>query len=233
MYKFDIHCHCAEGSFCARAPLQDLVRAYAKAGFDGIVLTDHFIYDMIDHYGDYRSFVDNQWQTYQKAKAEGEACGLTVLYGLEYRYKYYDFLVYGITPDFLLANPDIFAIPFEEFARRVHGCGGFIIQPHPFRYLKAPIYIPVDEVDALEIYNGSHSDVNSPYPAFYNDLAEHFAQKMERIGTAGSDTHRVTDDGRPNRYAAMLFEEKITDIEDLIRQIKNQQFTIEKKEPIA
>lgn len=232
MYKFDIHCHCAEGSFCAKAPARDLVRAYKQAGFDGIVLTNHVIADMVKRFDDYRRFIDNQWQTYLKAKEEGDACGLTVLFGFEYRWDIYDFLVYGLGPDFMLANPDMFVISFPEFARRVHDCGGFIIQPHPFRYLKAPIYIPIDDVDAIEIYNGSHSNVNSPYPAFYNDLAEHFAKEMKRIGTAGSDTHRVTDDGRPNRYAAMLFEKPIETIDDLISQIKTRQFTIE-KEPIA
>ena len=232
MYKFDIHCHCAQGSACAKAPVRDLVRAYKTAGFDGIVLTDHFYARTAAIHGDYKAGVNNQWQTYLTAKEEGDACGLTVLFGFEYRWDIYDFLVYVLGPDFMLANPDMFAIPFAEFARRVHDCGGYIIQPHPFRYLKAPIYIPIDEVDAIEIYNGSHSDVNSPYPAFYNDLAEHFAREMTCIGTAGSDTHRVTDDGRPNRYAAMLFEEKIETVDDLISQIKNQKFTIE-KEPIA
>lgn len=232
MYKFDIHCHCAQGSACAKALVRDLVRAYKKAGFDGIVLTDHFYARTAAMHGDYKAGVNNQWQTYLTAKEEGDACGLTVLFGFEYRWDIYDFLVYGLGPDFMLANPDMFAIPFAEFAKRVHDCGGYIIQPHPFRYLKAPIYIPIDEVDAIEIYNGSHSDVNSPYPAFYNDLAEHFAREMTCIGTAGSDTHRVTDDGRPNRYAAMLFEEKIETVDDLIAQIKNQKFTIE-KEPIA
>jgi predicted metal-dependent phosphoesterase TrpH len=232
MYKFDIHCHCAEGSTCAKVPVRDLVRAYKKAGFDGMVLTDHFYARTAAMHGDYKAGIENQWQTYLTAKAEGEACGITVLFGFEYRWNVYDFLVYGLGPDFMLANPDMFSVPFAEFARRVHDCGGFIIQPHPFRHLKAPIYIPVDDVDAIEICNGSHSDVNSPYPAFYNDLAEHFAREMKLIGTGGSDTHRITEDGQPNRYAAMLFEKKIETIDDLILQIKNRQFTIE-KEPIA
>jgi histidinol phosphatase-like PHP family hydrolase len=121
MYKFDIHCHCAEGSFCAKAPARELVRAYKRAGFDGIVLTNHVIANMLNRFDDYRCFVDNQWQSYLTAKEEGDACGLTVLFGFEYRFDVYDFLVYGLGPDFMLANPDMFTISFSEFARRVPG----------------------------------------------------------------------------------------------------------------
>ena len=226
MYKFDLHCHCAEGSFCAKASLKELIPAYKKAGYDGIVLTNHFIRDMIGRFGDYRSLVENQWQTHLQAKAVGEACGLTVLFGFEFRYQYYDFLVYGLSPDFLLANPDLFAVDFAEFSRRVHAQSGFIIQAHPFRYVKQPLYVPLDGVDAYEIYNGSHC--SGAYPTFYNDMAEMFAREMEKIGTAGSDTHRVTEDGLPHRHAATLFEHPVSCIEDLIEQIKNQTFQIEK-----
>ena len=231
VFKYDIHVHSKEGSPCGKDSAVDIARAYAKGGYDGFVLTDHFGRYLLDLFDSYREAIDNQYRAYCLAREEGERLGLRVFFGIEYRHGVYDFLTFGIDRDFLLRNEDIFEIPFEEYAARVHEVGGLIIQAHPFRKVgRHPLMIQNSYVDAIEIYNGSHVPYHSPYPAVYNDLAAHYAEVMGLIGTAGSDTHDVDKrDGTPFRHASMLFEEKIDSVEMLMAKIRGRQFVIEKE----
>ena len=226
-YKYDIHVHCKEGSPCGKDSAADIVRAYAKAGYAGIVLTDHFTPLTPELHGGYRAGVENQYHAYLIAKDEGEKCGLDVFFGFEFRYEVHDFLTYGVGKDFLLENDDLFSLSFPEYANRIHAAGGYVVQAHPFRYVKNhPICIQVPFIDAVEIYNGSHLPT-TPYPPFYNDLAEHFAREMHLIGTAGSDTHDVNKtDGIPLRKAGMLFPEKLRDVHHMISMIRSGSFEI-------
>ena len=41
-YKYETHLHTSETSACAVSSAGDMVRAYADAGYTGIVVTDHF-----------------------------------------------------------------------------------------------------------------------------------------------------------------------------------------------
>ena len=43
MYLYETHCHCSQCSACAHSTSQELVLAYHKAGYAGVVFTDHFI----------------------------------------------------------------------------------------------------------------------------------------------------------------------------------------------
>ena len=229
-YKYDIHVHCKDGSPCARNDTaRDMARAYANGGYAGFVLTDHFYKSHIMADGSYKNGVMKNYNAYLEAKDEGEKCGIKVLFGIEFRYNGDDFLTYGIDLDFLLKNEDIFDIDFAEYSRRVHEAGGIIIQAHPFRNGNRPIVIQVPYVDAIEIFNASHSDTDSHYPAYYNDLAELLAKKMGIIGTAGSDTHDVRkSDNTPYRKGSMLFNEEVRDEKHLIELIKKNEFSIYK-----
>lgn len=228
-YKYDIHLHSDEGSPCGNASAKDLPRAYKNGGYSGFVLTDHFFREHIMSAGSYKDGVMRNYNAYLEAKKEGDKIGIDVFFGIEFRYRGDDFLTYGIDLEFLLANEDIFDIDFAEYSRRVHEAGGFIIQAHPFRNGNRPVVIQVPYIDAIEIFNASHNDTTSHYPAFYNDLAEHFASKMGIIGTAGSDTHDIRkSDFTPYRKGSMIFGEKVRDEKHLIELIRENRFGIYK-----
>ena len=42
MYKLETHAHTMEGSACSHIRGADLCRAYKKAGYNGLFITDHF-----------------------------------------------------------------------------------------------------------------------------------------------------------------------------------------------
>lgn len=228
-YKYDIHVHSKEGSPCAHDLARELAKAYANGGYAGFVLTDHFYKSHIMSDGSYKNGVMRNYNAFLEAKDEGKKCGVDVFFGIEFRYNGDDFLTFGIDLDFLLANEDIFDISFEEYARRVHDAGGFISQAHPFRNGKRPIVIQMPYVDAIEVFNASHSDTDSHYPAYYNDLAELLAKKTGLIGTAGSDTHDVRkSDFTPYRKGSMLFNERVKDEKHLIELLRKNEFGIYK-----
>ena len=228
-FQYDIHVHAKESSPCAKNSAKEMASAYANAGFAGFVLTDHFARDIILSHGSYEDGVRNQYRTFQIAQEEGNRYGIDVFFGIEFRYHGYDFLTYGIDLPFLLENKDIFDIPFATYAERVHQVGGYICQAHPFRRIgNLPIVIEVSAIDAIEIYNGSHLDDGStPYPAYYNEMAELFARRTGLPGLAGSDTHDVVrETNTPFRKASLLFDHKITDIRHLIASFRSGRYTI-------
>ena len=42
MGKFELHCHTAENDKCALESAKDIVRLYKEAGYEGLVITDHY-----------------------------------------------------------------------------------------------------------------------------------------------------------------------------------------------
>ena len=73
-YKYDVHVHTSETSNCGKVDAKDVVKLYKEAGYDGIVITDHY----------YRGFFENlegsSWKDkvacflegYHNAQSEGE-----------------------------------------------------------------------------------------------------------------------------------------------------------------
>lgn len=43
MYFYEIHCHTQETSRCGRSSAHDMMAAYKKKGFTGVIVTDHFV----------------------------------------------------------------------------------------------------------------------------------------------------------------------------------------------
>ena len=41
-FKLDIHVHTSETSSCGQVSAQEAVRLYEQAGYDGIIITDHY-----------------------------------------------------------------------------------------------------------------------------------------------------------------------------------------------
>ena len=52
MYKYELHAHTAECDLAARVGARDMVRLYKEAGYDGIVITDHYFQTFFDWFGE-------------------------------------------------------------------------------------------------------------------------------------------------------------------------------------
>ncbi len=192
MYKFDTHVHTNEVSSCGLVPGSEMARLYKKAGYCGIIITDHF------HSGFFDQFSDLPWHEkvahflvgYRAAHDEGQEIGLTVLLGMEIRFpeRYNDYLVYGFDEAFLMEYEDLHETGLERFRRLIQGSNIRIYQAHPFRDDMERVSPKL--LDGVEVFNGN------PRHDSRNPLAKSYAQEHSLKMLAGSDSHQVGDVGR-------------------------------------
>ena len=221
-YLYETHVHTCEGSACSSMPGAALAQAFQRAGYTGIVTTDHFYHGntAVDRSLPWHAWVEQFCKGYENAKAKGDEIGLQVLFGWESGYEGTEFLVYGLDKQWLLAHPEIRDCSIEEQYALVHAHGGLVIQAHPFReepYIKAVRLYP-DHVDGVEAINATHTSPNSrshKNPA-WNNMAMEYAKKHNLVMTSGSDQHHA-----PMIGGGMVFGRKMTDIRDLCQAIRN------------
>ena len=134
-YLYETHMHTSEGSACASNTGAEMARAYAQAGYTGIIITDHFVYGntAVDRSLPWSEWVEKFCLGYEHAKEEGEKHGLQVFFGWESGYGGPEFLVYGLDKQWLLNHPEIKDATVEEQLQLVHAGGGILSQAHPYR----------------------------------------------------------------------------------------------------
>ena len=188
-FKTELHCHNSEVSNCAGENAADTVKKYIKYGYSTIVVTNHLARSNFRHmgYGDEASWEEKSGMYiagYEKMK-EAAAGRINILFGAEIRFDELenDYLVFGMTPEFLMSHPDIYAMKLPEFYNEINHPNRFItIQAHPMRFHMQHVF--PWHVDGWEIYNG-HPDNES-----YNDAAIAYSKYFPaKIFTSGSDHH--------------------------------------------
>ena len=190
LYRYETHCHCSQCSACSRSTSRELVEAYHKAGFAGLVLTDHFIHGntTVDRSQSWEDQMRCFYNSYLDAREAAKELDFDVIFGIEHAYgDGKEVLLYGIDLPFLLANPDIPRLTLDELTDRVHGYGGIVIQAHPYR----AYCLPVDPalLDGVEAVNRHDVHPNR------NELAIAFADRYGLLKTGGTDCHDPEDVG--------------------------------------
>jgi len=191
-HLIETHLHTTHTSKCGWLKAEELVPRYKQAGYDGIIVTDHFNrttfdYLKIDLHDPRVDKVAAFLSGYSHMTAAAEGTGIRIYRGAELRFDESDndYLLYGYT-DELLANPEaIFKMGIAAFAPIARGQGALIIQAHPYRAKCTPAIACY--LDGVEVAN-----VNGRHPNF-NARAEEYAQQFGLIRTCGSDCHRLED----------------------------------------
>lgn len=189
LYKYETHCHSSRCSRCAHSSPQELVHAYHKMGFAGLVLTDHFIHgnNCVDPSLPWEKQMQCYYDAYLEAKEAASPLDFDVIFGIEHAYgDGLEVLCFGLDLDFLLQNPDIPRLDLRDFAHRVHACGGILIHAHPYRWAGPELQLPLDILDGIEVFNAG----NSPDK---NRLARQLADQTGLIQTSGSDLHHIAE----------------------------------------
>ncbi len=219
-YKYETHLHTSETSACAYDIGADMVKAYADAGYQGIIVTDHFFNGntCVPSHLPWELRVDLFCQGYENAKEEAAKWGLDVFFGWEYGYDHTDLLTYGLDKKFLLENPNILSLNIAEYAAEVHRNGGFLTHAHPFRkaFYINEIRLYPDIVDAVEVINASHTD-----PSF-NLKARQYADEHNLLPMSGSDAHSV----KPLFGGGVAFDRRVESIEDFISTVKTKNYRL-------
>lgn len=217
-YRTELHAHTREASRCADFSCFDVADKYIEAGFTTLVLTNHYFHGklkkQIEESG--RVWVEHYIDTWRRMR-DYAAGRLNILLGCEIRFSenMNDYLVFGLTEDFLRAHPDLHLMDHKSFSAFARENGLLFIQAHPFRE-KMTVVDP-KYLDGFEVFN-AHAKHDAR-----NYLANEEALRFGLIRTSGGDFHHpdhVPGDG------GILTDFPITSMEQLVETLKDGNYTL-------
>ena len=183
--RLELHAHTNPASPCGDAPPEKLVQLYLEAGFDGVVITNHFSHAA---FGDIsrEAFVNAQLSDYERACQAAEGTKLKIYLGVEARFDENDndYLLYGVDEEILGKLYDYLDKGLAAFRAEVKLPDSAFIQAHPFR----DGCVPADAklLDGVEVFN-MHPNHNSRIA-----LAARYAKEQSiSLTVAGTDFHHV------------------------------------------
>ncbi|WP_105617300.1 PHP domain-containing protein [Vallitalea okinawensis] len=216
MKKYDLHVHTSEVSRCAHTKAEDLVKAYKKLDFTGIVITDHFgDPSYLNSYGNipWQDKVDIFLEGYQKAKRAGDEVGLDVFLGVELRLvPKIEFIIYGLDKSFLMDHENLQLLSPKELYKLVTQHDLLMYQAHPFR--NGVELAPYQYMSGIEVINGGQ-------PEEVNQKAYTFAKEKQLRCIAGSDNHRNGAD-----KCGIMTESRIKSSKDLLQILRTEDYKI-------
>lgn len=213
--KIEMHVHTSEGSPCAETDAESIVRAYSEAGYDAVVITNHFDSVLLKDFGvtdDER--IERYLLGYRKAKAVEEKYGIKVMLGVEIRLEPddEDFLIYGIDEEFLFRHPDLCFMDQQTVYELCHSCGAVFYQAHPFREPCVPR--DPEFLDGVEFNqrprSGNHNDRLSRWVKAHPDLkfiSGSDCHNLEQVGYGGIEVPRPVCNAR--ELAELLKETQV------------------------
>ncbi|WWR16747.1 PHP domain-containing protein [Lachnospiraceae bacterium JLR.KK008] len=223
-YLYETHLHTREASACAKAGGADMVKACKAAGYTGIFITDHNWggNTAVSRRLPWEDFIGQFVKGYEAARRMGEQIGLDVFFGWEAGYRGTEFLIYGLSPEWMLAHPQLWTASVEEQYALVHEGGGLVIHAHPFRkeYYIPQVRLFPEAVDGVEGLNATHSNSRSleHNDRTFDEEAIVYAREHDLPMTAGSDIHRTALLG-----GGMAFRRKLKDAQDFVQAVKNRE----------
>ena len=225
-YLYETHLHTNQGSACGNNTGREMAIAHKEAGYAGIIVTDHFFYGNTapDRSLPWQDWVYEFCSGYRDAKAISNEIDLDVFFGWESGYHGTEFLIYGLSEQWLMDHPEIKDATIEEQFELVHSGGGVVFHAHPYR--EEP-YIPEirlfpNHVDGIEMFNGSNKWTDGK--DLFNERAAKYASEYNFPVTCGSDVHSINTIG-----SGVAFDRRLNDIQDFIKLVMNKQCELVKK----
>ena len=220
-FKTELHCHSRTVSQCASITPQEIVEKYLERGYTTVVLADHLSPSTFEGK---RYQGSNNWQEqidyYMNgyyALRDAAAGKLHILQGCELRIHGCpsDFLIYGITEEFIRATPTLLdKKPVKEMCAQLREAGFLVYQAHPFRNnmcITNPAHL-----DGVEVYNAH------PRHDSRNDLAEMWAKRYALRELSGSDVHDADD----TAGGGILTDAPITTMQELVEVLRGGNYTL-------
>ena len=215
MYLTELHAHTEESSPCSHISASQLIRTYKELGYTTIAITDHYT-DKLLTCENPEIVVEQFLEGYNIALATGNKIGVNVLLGMEIRFttEKEDYLVYGITREFLIDNYDICKKNIAELRKQLEESSTtyFISQAHPGRSIcKYPTCL-----DGIEIFNAMNHEKKM------NTIAENYSTEYNLIPTSGTDCHS----NKVIAKGGISTQEPIDTIDILINILKRNKFKL-------
>lgn len=217
--KIELHTHTSEISFCGRLTVDELVELYAGAGYDALVIANHFNFETVEKFKGGGDFVEAFWEVLDRAAELGREKGILVLPGMEIRFGcsvVNDYLVYGMTKELSRDLNYLCSMTPKEFSEFAGNNGILFYQAHPFRNNMQ--VIPPEYLFGIEVQN------THPRHDSRNEIALAWAEKYNLHKIAGSDCHQIEDVGS----SAIITDYEVRNIQDLVHVLKNDMYEIVK-----
>lgn len=200
--KIEMHVHTSEGSPCAQVDAHSIVSAYSEAGFDAIVITNHFDHELLKEFGHTKEEqIERYLLGYRKAKAMEASYPVKVMLGIEIGLvpNPEEYLIYGIDEAFLLQYPDLCFWKQKDLYERCRSYGAAMFQAHPFREPcrpKDPAYL--DGVEFNQRPNsGNHNEKLTMWLENHPNLKQisgSDCHTLEQVGFGGIETSQPVND---------------------------------------
>lgn len=215
-YKYETHLHTSGASLCGAASGAELVKLYRELGYQGLVVTNHFFNGNcgVARELPWEEKVKEYYRSYELTKEAGDRVGLDVFFGIEWAYQGDEFLLYGVTKEWLFSYPDMLRWSHRQLFEEINKIGGLMIQAHPFRdrgYITRINLYP-ELVHGVEVTNSGNR-------AMEDRIAKEYADKLGLSITSGSDTHDAFVPTRGMR--GVISDCRWEDISTYIRQVKS------------
>ena len=212
--KIELHCHSSGFSECSELPPSEIIRCYRNAGYQGIVITNHFYPWVSKNDKKYQKYIDEFLEEYHFTKELGEGVGIKVYLGMEIRFEenQNDYLLYGIDEDFVRGVPRQLETIYDFMPYLKEHPDVLFIQAHPFR--NGMFLVDSSLLDGIEVFN-LHPNHNSRV----GFAAKYAESEGLKVCTCGSDLHHPGHDA----LSALLTRELPEDEKELARCIREEQ----------
>ncbi|MCL1900941.1 MAG: PHP domain-containing protein [Firmicutes bacterium] len=226
MLKFSMHIHTQMRSPCGKVEPKKIVRLYKEKGYDGIIITDHYMKwifamnNMDSNAQKFQFFIEGYRETLKYGKEQN----LMVFLGMELNlckynklnstYPVHEFLLYGLSESFIKEHPDLYELTQKELFELCNKNDILMIQAHPFRP-KTAVADP-EYMHGVEIVNK-----NKRHDSF-DALAQSFCAAHNLISVASDDFHEEEDAGQ----IAMLFPNDTTSMKKIVQYLREKNYQI-------
>lgn len=204
--KLDMHCHVKEGSIDSKVSLDEYITKLKQEGFDGMLITDH------DTYKGYR-----YWKYEMKGNKHDD---FVVLKGIEYDTCDAGHIICIMPEGVKMRLLELRGLPVQVLIDFVHRHGGILGPAHPCgekylsfantkKYYRSPEIMK--RFDFVEAFNACE-------PESSNEGAMKIANKYQKVGIGGSDSHKLECVGK----GYTILPERVTCETELISLIRQK-----------
>ena len=230
-FKTELHCHSGDVSNCGKENAEYIVSRYLEAGYTSLVVANHMsYYTFVGSRNKYPEYLEktgkaDSWQSkidffmtgyHNLVKAADGR--LNIILGMEFRdfnpKVENDYLVFGVTEEWLRASEKITQMNIKEMSAYLHESGMLIYQAHPFR--NGMTVIDPKYLDGIEVFNGHHLHSSR------NRIATLWADIHGLKRTSGTDFH----ESRHYCCGGILTDFPIETVDQLVTVLKEENYEL-------
>lgn len=185
MIKLETHSHIFGGSHCAKADDDTFIKNYLSAGYEAVVITNHFVLKAFEKYNGEtdKEKIDFYFSLYDNMKEKLNKVGIKAFIGSEISCSTgEEYMLYGFDRSLFYDNKLLFTLSQKELFRLAEKNNCFMYQTHPFRDRVKVLGNP-NFMHGAESFNGHFHHVNN------NEQADRFCEENNLIKMSGSDYH--------------------------------------------